>query len=90
MRIDIVSLFPAMFDGPFGESMTKRAIDRGLLEIKVTNLRDFAFDKHKQVDDSPFGGGSGMVLKPEPMFRALRHIETSAAYARRRVLLMSP
>lgn len=90
MRIDIVSLFPAMFDGPFGESMTKRAIDRGLLEIKVTNLRDFAFDKHKQVDDSPFGGGSGMVLKPEPMFRALRHIEASAAYARRRVLLMSP
>ena len=52
MRIDIVSLFPDMFVGPFGESITKRAIDRGILDIKVTNLRDFTFDKHKQVDDS--------------------------------------
>ena len=90
MRIDIISLFPAMFAGPFGESITKRAVERGLLDIKITNLRDFAFDKHKQVDDSPFGGGSGMVLKPEPMFRALRHIEATAAYQKRRVLLMSP
>lgn len=90
MRIDIVSLFPAMFDGPFGDSITKRAVERGILDIKVTNLREFAFDKHKQVDDAPFGGGSGMVLKPEPMFRALRHIEAATAYQRRRVLLMSP
>lgn len=90
MRIDIVSLFPDMFVGPFGESITKRAIDRGILDIKVTNLREFTFDKHKQVDDSPFGGGSGMVLKPEPMFRALRHIEAIATYPKRRVLLMSP
>ncbi|MGP1585443.1 MAG: tRNA (guanosine(37)-N1)-methyltransferase TrmD [Schwartzia sp. (in: firmicutes)] len=90
MRIDIVSLFPAMFAGPLGESMTKRAMDRGLLDIHITNLRDFAFDKHKQVDDSPFGGGSGMVLKPEPMFHALRHIQAVTDYGRRRVLLMSP
>ncbi|MGP1367229.1 MAG: tRNA (guanosine(37)-N1)-methyltransferase TrmD [Schwartzia sp. (in: firmicutes)] len=90
MRIDIVSLFPAMFAGPLGESMTKRAMDRGLLDIHITNLRDFAFDKHKQVDDSPFGGGSGMVLKPEPMFRALCHIKAVTDYGRRRVLLMSP
>ena len=90
MRIDIVSLFPAMFAGPLGASMTKRAMDRGLLDIHITNLRDFAFDKHKQVDDSPFGGGSGMVLKPEPMFRALRHIQAVTDYGRRRVLLRRP
>lgn len=90
MRIDIVSLFPAMFAGPFGDSITKRAVERGILDIAITNLRDFAFDKHKQVDDSPFGGGSGMVLKPEPMFRALRHIEATTDQKRRRVLLMSP
>lgn len=90
MRIDIISLFPAMFEGPFGDSITKRAVERGILDIQITNLRDFAFDKHKQVDDSPFGGGSGMVLKPEPMFRAVRHVQAAFPAARRRVLLMSP
>ena len=67
MRIDMISLFPEMFAGPFGDSITKRAVDKGILDIHFTNPRDFAYDKHKQVDDSPFGGGSGMVLKPEPM-----------------------
>lgn len=90
MRIDIISLFPAMFAGPFRDSIIKRAIEREILEIRFTNLRDFAFDKHKQVDDSPFGGGSGMVLKPEPMFRAVRHVKASAPDAKRRILLMSP
>ena len=60
MRIDILSLFPEMFAGPFGHSIVKRAIDNDILDISVTNFRDFAYDKHKQVDDSPFGGGSGM------------------------------
>ena len=74
MLIDIVTLFPEMFTGYFGNSIIKRAIDNKILEIRFTQLRDFAFDKHRQVDDSPFGGGSGMVLKPEPMYRAVRDV----------------
>ena len=90
MRIDILSLFPAMFEGPFGDSITRRAVEKGILDIKLTNPRDFAEGKHKQMDDSPFGGGSGMVIKPEPMFRAVRHVKEATDYANRRVLLMSP
>ncbi len=90
MRIDIVTLFPEMFGGPFGDSIIKRAIDREILDIGFTQLRDFAYDKHHQVDDSPFGGGSGMVLKPEPVFRAVRSITERETAGRRRVLLMDP
>lgn len=90
MRIDMISLFPEMFAGPFGDSITKRAVDKGILDIHFTNPRDFAYDKHKQVDDSPFGGGSGMVLKPEPMFRAVRSITENVPIGNRRVLLMCP
>ena len=78
MRIDIITLFPEMFAGPFGDSITKRATDNGILDIHFTNPRDFTYDKHHQVDDAPFGGGSGMVLKPEPMFRALRAVKAAA------------
>ncbi|MBQ1855561.1 MAG: tRNA (guanosine(37)-N1)-methyltransferase TrmD [Anaerovibrio sp.] len=90
MRIDILSLFPAMFEGPFGDSITRRAVEKGILDIKITNPRDFAEGKHHQMDDSPFGGGSGMVIKPEPMFKAVRHVKEATDYANRRVLLMSP
>ncbi|MBQ9365669.1 MAG: tRNA (guanosine(37)-N1)-methyltransferase TrmD [Schwartzia sp.] len=90
MRIDILSLFPAMFDGPFGDSIIKRAVDNGILEIHITNPRDFTYDKHNKVDDSPFGGGSGMVMKPEPVFRAARSVIESTNINNRRVLLMSP
>lgn len=90
MRIDILSLFPAMFAGPFGDSITKRAVANGILDIHLMNPRDFALGRHKQVDDSPFGGGSGMVLKPEPMFKAVNFIKDTTDYANRRVLLMSP
>lgn len=90
MRVDFVSLFPSMFLGPFGDSIIRRAKDNGILDIHILNPRDFAFDKHKHVDDSPFGGGSGMVLKPEPMFRALRFLLETTHFERRRVLLMSP
>ena len=90
MRIDMVTLFPEMFTGPFGDSITKRAVENGILDIHFTNPRDFAFDKHKQVDDSPFGGGSGMVLKPEPMFRAVRSITDTVKVGSRRILLMCP
>ena len=74
MQIDIVTLFPEMFAGYFGESIINRAVENRILEIRLTQLRDFAFNKHNQVDDSPFGGGSGMVLKPEPVYRAVRKI----------------
>ena len=90
MRIDILSLFPAMFAGPFGESITKRAIAKGILNIHIMNPRDFAEGKHKQMDDTPYGGGSGMVIKPEPMFKAVRFIKETTNYQKRRVLLMSP
>ena len=90
MRIDIVTLFPNMF-APLEESIIKRARDKGILEINFTQLRDFAFNKHNQVDDTPFGGGSGMVLKPEPMFRAVRSIlENSLSKEKRRILIMDP
>ena len=74
MLIDIITLFPEMFAGVFGESIIKRAVDKNILTIRFTQLRDFAFDKHRQVDDSPFGGGAGMVLKPEPVYRAVRDV----------------
>lgn len=90
MRIDILSLFPAMFDGVFGESIIKRAVAAGLLDIQITNFRDFAFSKHKNVDDTPFGGGSGMVLKPEPLFRAVNHVKENTSCEKRRVILLSP
>ena len=92
MRIDMVTLFPEMFLGPFGDSITKRAIESGILDIHYLNFRDYSFDKHHHVDDSPFGGGAGMVLKPEPLFRAVRALkeETKEYEGNRRVLLMDP
>ncbi|WP_302610079.1 tRNA (guanosine(37)-N1)-methyltransferase TrmD [uncultured Mitsuokella sp.] len=92
MRIDMVTLFPEMFAGPFGDSITKRAVENGILDIHFTNFRDFSVDKHKHVDDSPFGGGAGMVLKPEPMYRAVRDVlaRTPEFAENRRVLIMDP
>ena len=92
MRIDMVTIFPEMFSSPFGDSITKRAVDNGILDIHFTNFRDFAEDKHHHVDDSPFGGGAGMVLKPEPMYKAVRDVlaRTEEYAANRRVLIMDP
>lgn len=92
MRIDMVTLFPAMFAGPFGDSITKRAIDKGILDIHFTNFRDYSTDKHHHVDDTPFGGGAGMVLKPEPLYSAVRDIlnKTSKFSNSRRILIMDP
>jgi tRNA (guanine37-N1)-methyltransferase len=70
MRIDILTLFPGMFDGPLRESIVKRAIISGVLDVHVRNIRDHATDRHHTADDYPFGGGAGMVLKPEPIFGA--------------------
>lgn len=72
MLIQIITLFPEMFDGPLNHSILKRAQEQQLIEFRYLNFRDFAYDKHRMVDDTPYGGGSGMVLKPEPIYRALQ------------------
>ena len=78
MQIDIISIFPAMFQGPFSESILKRAEQMGRVTINLHDLRSFAVDKHRQVDDSPFGGGAGMIMNPEPLFKALEAIKGDA------------
>ena len=89
MRIDLVTLFPEMFAGVFGSSIIGRAAERGILDIRYTNFRDYSTDKHRHVDDSPFGGGAGMVLKPEPLYAAVRAIrEESAAHEGRRCTII--
>lgn len=90
MRIDILSLFPDMFDGPFSDSIVKRAIDRGLVSIHVHNIRDFTHDKHRTVDDYPYGGGSGMVLKPEPLFEAVEFVKERMGDSSAPVILLTP
>ena len=74
MRFFVLSLFPDMFDGVLNQSILKRAIQRGHLSVEVYNIRDFATDRHKMADDTPYGGGSGMVMKPEPIFAAVEHV----------------
>lgn len=87
MVIDILTLFPEMFEGPFQSSILKRACDRMLLAINIIDIRNFSEDKHHKVDDYPFGGGAGMVLKPEPLFRCL---ESLLLPSESRVILLSP
>ncbi|MCK6439820.1 MAG: tRNA (guanosine(37)-N1)-methyltransferase TrmD [Planctomycetes bacterium] len=74
MRVDVLTLFPAMFDGVLGESILKRARDAGVLDVRLTNFRDYAEGRHKKVDDTAYGGGPGMVLKCEPVFSAVRAV----------------
>ena len=88
MRVDIVTLFPEIIEPYFSSGLLKAAIENGLIEIHFHYLRDFTKDKHRQVDDRPFGGGPGMVLKPEPFFRAVEHIE-SLCKSKPRVLIMT-
>lgn len=87
MRIDYLTLFPEMFDGMLNHSILKRAQDKNVLSVNTINFRDFAQNKHQQVDDYPFGGGQGMVLKPEPVFNAMESIEHNE---HTRVILMCP
>lgn len=75
MRIDILTLFPGMFAGPFDESIIKRARERGIIEVGVHDIREYAGDRHRVVDDYPYGGGVGMVMKPEPVHRALEAVK---------------
>jgi len=90
MRIDILSLFPKMFGGPFDESIVKRAVDRGLVSLFIHNFREFAHDKHNTVDDYSFGGGEGMVLKPEPLFEAVESIKGTMGDSAGPVILLTP
>jgi len=80
MKIDILTLFPGMFDSPFNESIIKRACDKGLLNINITNIRDFAPAPHYQVDDYPFGGGDGMVLKADILDQAIKSVKTDDSW----------
>lgn len=79
MRIDVLTLFPEMFPGYLGQSLLKRAIDAGLVQIELHNIRDWAQGKHQQVDDRPFGGGPGMVLRPEPVVECVEQVQREAA-----------
>lgn len=86
MRIDVVTLFPELVTVPMGTSIMGRAQEKGALNLKVHDLREFGLGKHKQVDDTPYGGGQGMLLRPEPLFAALESIPAEPA----RVILMTP
>lgn len=92
MRFDVLTLFPEMFTGPLSESIIKRAHDKGLIEINLHNFRDSAEDKHKTVDDTPCGGGKGMVIKVDVMDKAIMSVQSpkSTVNSRRRVILMGP
>jgi tRNA (guanine37-N1)-methyltransferase len=87
MQIDIITIFPGMFRGPFDESIVRRAVERGLVRIDIHDLRAWATDRHRTVDDYPFGGGPGMVMKPEPIFAA---VDAILAGEHGRVILLSP
>jgi tRNA (guanine37-N1)-methyltransferase len=86
MKIDVLTLFPAMFAGPLDESIIKRAREDKLLDLKIHNLRDWTHDRHKTVDDRPFGGGPGMLLKVEPLFEAIESLQREKT----KVILLSP
>ena len=86
MKVDVLTLFPAMFAGPLDESIIKRARTKGFLDLKIHDLRDWTHDKHRTVDDRPFGGGPGMLMKPEPLFEAVDSLRREKT----RVILFSP
>ncbi len=88
MRVDVLTIFPGVFPGPLGVGVVGRALEAGTLELRTHDLRDHTDDRHRQVDDIPFGGGPGMVLKPEPLVRAVRAVR--AADPAVRAILLSP
>jgi tRNA (guanine37-N1)-methyltransferase len=90
MKFTVLTLFPGMFGGPFNESMIKSAQDNGIVEISIVDIRDFASDRHKTADDYPFGGGSGMILKPEPVFQAVDSVLDGRSRGTIPVILISP
>ena len=86
LKINVLTLFPAMFAGPLDESIIQRARKKGLLDLKIHNLRDWTHDRHRTVDDKPFGGGPGMLMKPEPLFEAVESLRRENT----KVILLSP
>lgn len=90
MIFDVLTLFPLMFDSPLSASILKRAIEAELIEVNIHDIRGFAKGRHKQADDRPYGGGSGMVMMPQPIADALKAIPGAGEHEKRRVLLLSP
>ncbi|MBP3038297.1 tRNA (guanosine(37)-N1)-methyltransferase TrmD [Bacillaceae bacterium Marseille-Q3522] len=90
MKIDILSLFPEMFEGVFSQSILKKAQEKGAVQYEITNFRDFSDDKHQSVDDYPYGGGAGMVLKPQPIFDAVAALKKKSNTEHPRVILLCP
>lgn len=90
MRIDVLTLFPRMFEGPLGESIIGKAREKELLDIRVSNFRDFSDNKHQSVDDYPYGGGAGMLLKVQPIYDNLKAIEAETPNTKKRVILLDP
>ena len=90
MRIHVMTLFPDIFAAYIGESMIKKAIDNGILEVHLYNIRDFSENKHKKVDDYPFGGGAGMVMTPQPIISTYEHIIKTHNIDKPRVIYLSP
>jgi len=88
LRVDVLTLFPQMFTGVFSESIIKKAVDRNLITLHTHNIRDYSLDKHKRVDDYPFGGGAGMVMMIEPIARCIEHLKSERKYDC--VLFMAP
>src|SRR5258705_13918835 len=88
MRIDILTVVPKLLESPFSHSILKRAQEKGLVEIHVHNIRDFAANKHKSVDDAPYGGGAGMVMMIEPIVACIEHLQSQRSYDQ--VIYMSP
>lgn len=90
MKFDILTVFPEMFGGPLDTSMIKKAKDKGLVKIKIHNLRKWAKDAHKTVDDRPYGGGKGMIFMVEPIFEALKYFSPKDKTKKSKVILLSP
>src|SRR5882762_8048855 len=90
MKIDILTLFPEICRAPLSESMMKRAQESKIVDLRVHNLRDWTTDKHHIVDDAPFGGGQGMVMKPEPIFAAVEDLKSKIENPKSKIILMSP
>jgi tRNA (guanine37-N1)-methyltransferase len=90
MTIDVLTIFPRMFNAVLGESIIKRAQKKKKISIRIHNLRDYAKDKHRKVDDKPFGGGAGMVLKVDPIYKAVKHILKGATKKKVKVILLTP
>lgn len=86
MKISVLTLFPNMFEGPLGESIIGRAVEKNLLELNILNIRDYTKNKHKKVDDYPYGGGAGMVMQADPIFNALESLETKKS----RIIYVTP